>query len=272
MTNSATLEHDPKNQPEPATGDDPRCVPIALDAPIPEGDDCPVTSYTEEEHETWRLMFARQTELLKNGYACEEFLAGLEGLNFPQDRIPLLRDVSRKLESFTKWKLARSPGLLHEKDFFELLARRVFPSTDYIRPRSELDYTPAPDLFHDIYGHCPMIVLPAFANFYSRIGQAAARAEGAVREGLVRIYWFTVEFGLIRAKDGYRVYGNGISSSYGEAKNSLTDAVEKRPFIPDLVAQQPYDIWHMQSVLFVIESFQELEERFDDWAKRNSLL
>ena len=256
---------------DPQTTDDPRCIPITLDAPIEEGDAIAYPTYTAEEHETWRIMYARQRELLPT-HACQEFLDGMEQLKFPDDRIPALRDVSRELDKATKWTLARSPGLLHEKDFFELLARRVFPSTDYIRPRSELDYTPAPDLFHDIFGHCPMITLPSFANFYQRIGQAAAKAEGEVREGLVRIYWFTVEFGLVRQNGKDLIYGNGIASSYAEAKNSLTDAVERRPFIPNMVAQQPYDIWHMQPVLFVIDSFEQLEQSFDDWAKRNGLL
>lgn len=261
-------------EPPPAeveTNDDPRCIPIALDAPIAEGDDIAYPGYTDEEHETWKIMYARQRELLPT-HACAEFLAGMERLKFPEDRIPALSDVSRELKKATNWTLARSPGLLHEKDFFELLARRCFPSTDYIRPRSELDYTPAPDLFHDIFGHCPMITLPSFANFYQRIGQAAAKAEGDVRVGLVRIYWFTVEFGLVRQNGKDLIFGNGIASSYGEAVHALTDSAEKRPFIPELVAQQPYDIWHMQKTLFVVDSFEHLEQSFDAWAKKNGLL
>jgi phenylalanine-4-hydroxylase len=264
-------ENSPVLEPAAQTTDDPRCIPIALDSPIEEGDAIAYPTYTAEEHETWKIMYARQRDLLPT-HACKEFLDGMEKLKFPEDRIPALRDVSRELDKATGWKLARSPGLLHEKDFFELLARRVFPSTDYIRPRKELDYTPAPDCFHDIFGHCPMIMLPAFANFYQRIGQAAANAVGDVREGLVRIYWFTVEFGLVRQGGKDLIYGNGIASSYGEAKNSMTAAVEKRPFIPEKVAAQPYDIWHFQPVLFVVDSFEHLESSFDDWAKRNGLV
>ncbi len=253
------------------TNDDPRCVPITLTAPIEEGDACPYPNYTAEEHETWKIMYARQRALLPT-HACAEFLAGMEQLRFPEDRIPALADVSRDLKKATNWTLARSPGLLHEKDFFELLARRCFPSTDYIRPRSELDYTPAPDCFHDIFGHCPMITLPAFANFYQRIGQAAAKAEGDVRVGLVRIYWFTVEFGLVHQNGKDLIYGNGIASSYGEAIHSLGSEVERRPFVPERVAEQPYDIWHMQKTLFVVDSFEHLEQSFDAWAKKNGLL
>ncbi len=253
--------------------DDPRCVPMELDGPIPEGPEIEYPEYSPEEHETWKILYARQRELIP-GRACQEYIDGLQMLNLPEDRIPALRDVSAVLEKTTGWKLTRSPGLLHEKDFFERLARRVFPATDYMRPRHEMDYTPAPDLFHDVFGHTPMIVHQSFANFFQRIGQAAAseNAVGDVRVGLVRIYWFTVEFGLIQTPGGLRIYGNGITSSYGEVQHSLTNEVEKRPFIPEKVAQQGYDIWHMQPVLFVIDSFEQLEGGFEDWAKSHRLL
>ncbi|MBV9126455.1 MAG: phenylalanine 4-monooxygenase [Verrucomicrobia bacterium] len=269
---NATAETDPKAETATST-DDPRCVPIALDGPIPEGDEIPYPNYSVEEHDIWRTLYARQRKLLP-GRACQEYIDGLELLKLPEDRVPALRDVSRVLEKATGWKLTRSPGLLHEKDFFERLARRVFPATDYVRPRHELDYTPAPDLFHDVFGHTPMIVHESFANFFQKIGQAAAseNAVGDVRLGLVRIYWFTVEFGLINTPQGLRIYGNGITSSYGEVQHSLTDAVEKRPFIPEKVAQQEYDIWHMQPVLFVIDSFEQLERGFEHWAKSHRLL
>lgn len=252
---------------------DPRCQPIALDGPIPEGDQIAYPDYSAEDHDVWKTLYARQRELLP-GRACQEYIDGLAMLKLPEDRVPALRDVSAVLDRATGWRLTRSPGLLHEKDFFERLARRVFPSTDYVRPRHELDYTPAPDLFHDVFGHAPMIVHRSFADFFQQIGQAAnsPNAVGDVRLGLVRIYWFTVEFGLIDTPEGLRIYGNGITSSYAEVRHSLTDAVEKRPFIPDEVAKQEYDIWHMQPVLFVVESFQQLENGFGEWAKRHRLL
>jgi phenylalanine-4-hydroxylase len=251
---------------------DPRCIPMKLDAPIPEGREIPYPNYSDEEHQTWKELYERQVQLLP-GRACDEYLEGLELLELPTERIPALAEVSAKLDAATGWNLARSPGLLDERDFFERLGRRVFPSTDYIRPRHEMDYTPAPDIFHDVFGHTPVIMQPSFANFFQKIGEAAANAEpGPDRVGLVRIYWFTVEFGLIRQRDGLRIYGNGITSSYGEVQHSLTDAVEKRPFDPDKIAQQEYDIWHFQPVLFVIDSFEQLEEGFYDWARRKGFL
>ena len=270
---AAAAALDAPQSPAADAHDDPRCVPIALDGPIPEGSEIEYPNYSAEEHEMWKILYARQRKLLP-GRACQEYIDGLQLLSLPEDRVPALRDVSAVLEKATGWKLTRSPGLLHEKDFFERLARRVFPATDYVRPQHEMDYTPAPDLFHDVFGHAPMIVHESFANFFQRIGQAAASANavGDVRLGLVRIYWFTVEFGLISTSDGMRIYGNGITSSYGEVQHSLTDAVEKRPFVAEKVAQQEYDIWHMQPVLFVIDSFEQLESGFENWAKGYGLL
>jgi phenylalanine-4-hydroxylase len=252
-------------------GDDPRCVPVKLDGPAPEGDDIAYPDYTDEEQETWKILYGRQLQLLA-GRACREFLDGIELIGFPEDRIPRLADVGRVLQESTNWQVARVPGLLFEGDFFSRLARRVFPSTDYIRRREELDYTPAPDCFHDIFGHTPMITNPQFADFYQKIGQASLHAGGPFRRRLERIYWFTVEFGLIDTAEGLRIYGNGILSSYAESQYSLTDKVEKRPFDLSQIAEQDYDVWHMQDLLYVIESFEQLEREFCDWAKSNSLL
>jgi phenylalanine-4-hydroxylase len=252
-------------------GSDPRCVPIKLTGPIPTGDECGYPRYTPDEQSIWRILYARQESLLP-GRAADEFLHGLRLLGLEHDRIPALADVSRKLERLTGWRIARTPGLLAAEDFFGHLARRIFPCTDYLRGRDELDYTPAPDCFHDIFGHTPMIVHPRFADFYQKIGQAAlACGDPVTMEELTRIYWFTVEFGLIRNPGGPRIYGNGIISSFGETQHSLTDQVAKEPYTPERLARQTYDIWHFQDTLFVIESFDELETEFDRWAKDRRL-
>ncbi len=252
-------------------GDDPRVTPIKLDGPAPEGNDIVYPDYSPEEHETWKILFDRQRKLLP-GHACQEYLDGMAMMEFPEDRIPYLGDVGGVLMKATNWQVARVPGLLFEGDFFSRLARRVFPSTDYIRPRHELDYTPAPDLFHDIFGHTPMITNPAFANFYQKIGEASMKAEGYNRRRLERIYWFTVEFGLISTAEGMRIYGNGIISSYAETRHSLTDQVKKLPFDLEKMSEQEYDVWHMQPLLFVIDSFEQLEHGFYRWAEKNGLL
>lgn len=270
MTSPASNASTPApDHPEtPTDGSDPRCLPIKLTGPIPVGDEIHYPDYTAEQHAVWRELYARQAGLLP-GRAADEYLAGLAALDLDREHIPALAEVSRTLEHATGWRLARTPGLLDAHDFFSHLARRIFPCTDYVRGRAELDYTPAPDCFHDIFGHTPMIMHPRFADFYQRIGEAAlACKDGATEEGLTRIYWFTVEFGLVKNRDGLRIYGNGILSSFGETQHSLTAEVRKRPFDPDLVAATPYDIWHFQEKLFVIESFDELGDAFDAWVKR----
>ncbi len=252
-------------------GEDPRVVPLRLDGAVPEGDAIAYPDYSQEDQETWRILYRRQRALL-SGRACEEYLEGLELMGFPEGRIPALRDAARVLHRATRWQLARIPGLLHERDFFAFLARRVFPSTDYLRPREELDYTPAPDLFHDLFGHTPLITLPAFADFYQEVGRAALTAEGTSRRRIERFYWFTVEFGLIHTTAGLRIYGNGILSSSREVQHSLTDAVSVRPFDPARIVEQDYDVWHLQPVLFAIDSFEQLQQGFRAWAGREGLL
>jgi phenylalanine-4-hydroxylase len=248
---------------------DPRCAPIKLTAPIPIGDAIDYPGYTDDEHAVWGELFRRQSDLLP-GRAADEFLTGLKALDLPRDRVPALAEVSRKLFAATRWRVARAPGLLDAHDFFSHLAQRVFPCTAYVRARNELDYTPAPDCFHDIFGHTPMIMHPRFADFYQRIGEAAlACKDPKIEEGLTRIYWFTVEFGLVKNRAGLRIYGNGILSSFGETQHSLTDKVLRRPFDPDEVAATPYDIWHFQDTVFVIDSFDHLASAFDDWVKRH---
>jgi phenylalanine-4-hydroxylase len=243
-------------------------VPVKLSGSIPVGDEIAYPRYTAEQHAVWRELYARQAQLLP-GRAADEFITGLAALDLDQTQIPALADGSRKLKAATGWRIARTPGLLDAHDFFSHLARRIFPCTDYVRARAELDYTPAPDCFHDIFGHTPMIMHPRFADFYQRIGQAALRSPTpAVEEELTRIYWFTVEFGLVKNGDALRIYGNGIISSYAETQHSLTDKVAKRPFDPDIVAATPYDIWHFQDVLFAIESFDHLGDAFDSWVGR----
>ncbi len=262
------------SRPETTTpdGSDPRCIPHKLTAPLPVGAECVYPAYTPDEQDVWRTLYARQAGLLP-GRAADEFLTGLAALQLDRERIPSLAAVSRRLQAATGWQIARTPGLLDAHDFFGYLARRIFPCTDYIRGRGELDYTPAPDCFHDIFGHTPMIMHPRFADFYQKIGQAAlACTDPAVEEGLTRIYWFTVEFGLVKNPGGLRIYGNGIISSSGETLHSLTGKVEKRPFVPEKTAAQAYDIWHYQDVLWTVDSFDQLEAEFVRWARAKRLL
>jgi phenylalanine-4-hydroxylase len=250
---------------------DPRCIPHDLDGPPPIGDEIAPPVYPAGDHETWNFLFRRQMELLP-GRASDTFLRGVETLGLTDDGIPALRDLSRALDRATGWQVARIPGLLHERDFFGLMADRKFPSTDYIRGKEELDYTPAPDMFHDIFGHMPTLTEPDFADFYQLFGKAALDAKGVDRQSLERFHWFTVEFGLIRETDGLRIFGAGIMSSKGEVLHALSENVEHRPFTPEGVIGQDYDVWHLQPILFVLDSFEQLVSEFTAWAKSRRLL
>jgi len=230
----------------------------------------PIPSYTPEQHETWSLMYQRQEEVLPN-HASTEFLKALSDLGLPKDRIPSLREVDQKLKEATGWRIARVEGLVPEKEFFECLAQKLFPCTDFIRERSELNYTPSPDMFHDLFGHCPLITNKTFAEFYEYFGRAALNANREQLTALQRIYWFTVEFGLIANSEGTRIYGSGILSSVGEVPYSLGPKVRRHPFDFEKVVKQEYEIFHMQEDLFVIDSFEHLLQGFKEWCVQNAL-
>jgi phenylalanine-4-hydroxylase len=231
----------------------------------------PVPAYTEEDHGTWAIMHKRQLETLP-GRASPEYLEGLKKLNLPATRIPKLLDVSAALQRTTGWRLTRVDGLVPEKEFFECLSQKLFPCTDFIRGRHELEYTPSPDMFHDIFGHIPLIMNQTFANFYEFFGKVALHANPEQLVKLQRIYWFTVEFGLIKSKEGLRIYGSGILSSVGEVLYSLSDKVKVHSFDYKKVGDQYFEIHHMQEDLFAIDSFDALLKGFKEYAKKEKLV
>ncbi|MDX2127493.1 MAG: phenylalanine 4-monooxygenase [Chloroherpetonaceae bacterium] len=249
---------------------DPRCIPQHLGTDVPIGEEIKTPNYTESEHLTWKSLYQRQEKILPHR-ACDAFLNGVHTLEMSSESIPSLRELSRKLDSMTGWKVARVPGLLHEKDFFELLSERIFPSTDYIRGDNELKYTPAPDCFHDIFGHMPMLTNPDFADFYQHFGKVALHAMGHQRVALERLHWFTVEFGLIRSENGLRIFGSGILSSAEEVEHSLSNSVIVKPFETKGITSQDYDVWHLQPILFAIDSFEQLKQGFQNWAFNEKL-
>lgn len=251
-------------------GVDPRCIPQRLTEDAPVGRDIIAPAYSDEHNSNWNYLFNRQMGLLP-GRAGQAFLDGVQILGMSDSGVPRLSDLSDALEAVTQWRVARIPGLLHEKDFFELLCRRTFPSTDYIRESKELDYTPAPDCFHDMFGHMPMLTHPAVADFYHLFGQSALHATGMQRTHLERLHWFTIEFGLVRQKDGMRVFGAGINSSKDEIMHALSDEVEVIPFSLERVIEQDYEVWHLQPILFALDSFDQLVDEFRFWTSEQGL-
>lgn len=247
------------------------CQATQVTNTLPVGEGCVYPLYTEAEHQRWRTLVARQ-EVLLPGRAADEFLSGVDALALRGDRIPALADVSRKLQAYTGWRIARSPGLLSAEDFFTYLAQRVIPCTDFLRGAHEPSYAMVPDCFHDIFGHAPMLVHPHFADFHEKVGQAAIKCrDPLLREGLVRIYRYTVEFGLIQGPQCPRIYGSRILSSDEGTQHSLSGHARIWPFLPGVAATLPVDAGAVPKRLFVIHSFAELEAEFDAWAHRNGL-
>jgi phenylalanine-4-hydroxylase len=260
-----------KAQEEAGDDVDPRTIPQKLEEDPPIGDEIEYPDYSDEDNETWRILVERQMEQLP-GRACNAYMNGQEKLQIESDRIPSLANLSRRLEDATGWKVAKVPGLIHEKDFFELLSDRIFPSTNYVRGRDELNYTPAPDCFHDIFGHMPMLTQPDFADFYQLFGQAALNGEGAIRPKLEAFHWFTVEFGLLMEDGDERIFGAGIVSSNEEVTHALSDEVEKVPFDPETLVNTDYEVYHLQDKLFVMDSFEQLLDGFKRWTTKHGLL
>lgn len=228
-----------------------------------------MSRYGPQDHEVWRLLYQRRMEHLEK-VACGAYLHGLRAVGLQKDAVPELREVNRRLSALTGWTAVPVAGFLHPQLFFRCLAQRRFPTTVSVRPLSQLDYLPEPDIFHDVFGHVPMHADPVFAEFLYRYGVLAARAESEEqREALGRLFWYTVEFGLIRERGEIKVYGSGLISSHADCQNALADSCERLPFSVDAVLARSVDPHHIQPVLFVIESFEELFEavespRFQD--------
>jgi phenylalanine-4-hydroxylase len=215
--------------------------------------------YSEEEHAIWRLLFERQQRLLV-GRACREYLEGLRRLGVAADGIPDFRRLSDILDRATGWRIVAVPGLVPDDVFFAHLARRRFPSTCFIRRRDQLDYLQEPDVFHDVCGHVPLLMNSVFADYMQAYGKGGLKALGLGHlQHLARLYWYTVEFGLITTEECLRIYGSGILSSAGESIYSLEDPRPLRlRFDLRRIMRTRYRIDDYQQVYFVIHDFQEL--------------
>ncbi len=214
--------------------------------------------WTDEENLVWHDLILRQNDIIQNR-ACDEYLVGLQLLDFSENRIPQLEDVSTILRQQTGWEIAPVPALIPFSKFFELLADKKFPCATFIRSREEFDYLQEPDIFHEIFGHTPLLTNQYFADFthaYGKLGLAASKED---RVFLARMYWFTVEFGLIQRPEGLRIYGGGILSSPGETLYALeSDKALRKPFELVDVFRTPYRIDIMQPIYFFINEMKDL--------------
>lgn len=250
----------------------------------------PYELYSEENHETWRRLYARIQPLWRR-YANEHFLHGVENLAFRSGRIPKLTEVNRFLRPLTGFQAKAVSGYVPAFTFFDCLRNREFPTTITIRALDSLDYLPEPDIFHDVAGHVPMHTDKAFAEALVRFGDCAhtaaelaapirdpheqTRTLSSIIRAMARFFWFTVEFGLMRSRDGLKVYGSGLLSSYGEMQHSIESAnVRRAPIDLDWAVNQSFEIDHYQPLLFIVDSFDHLFELVDTlerWMRRGKL-
>jgi phenylalanine-4-hydroxylase len=216
---------------------------------------------TPQEHGVWRTLFERQASLLQ-GRATPEFLDGVRRLSIAADGIPDFRRLSDVLGRQTGWQIVAVPGLVPDDVFFGHLAERRFPATNFIRRPEQMDYLQEPDVFHDVFGHVPLLVNPVFADYMQAYGKGGLKALGLHSlDHLARLYWFTVEFGLIRRPEGLRIYGSGILSSKGESIWCLDDPGPNRiAFDLMRIMRTRYRIDDFQETYFVIDSFDQLFE------------
>jgi phenylalanine-4-hydroxylase len=264
--------------------------------------------YTPADHDVWHDLFERRWTVLEQQVS-RQFIEGMKILRLTADRIPLLDDtvltrdiqvaggrtlakgtklegINRFLKAQSDWASYGVPGYLPAKAFFACLAQREFPTTVLIRPREVMDYLPEPDIFHDVFGHVPLHALRVFADFLQTYGKAALLCEDPVHiERLGRLFWFTVEFGLIKEDGKVKVYGSGLVSSHGESAYSLKgqwerpshkgaepcstrDIPEWRPFDLERICDTPFEIDHFQPIYYVLESFEQLRDAMNEYAEQ----
>jgi phenylalanine-4-hydroxylase len=216
-------------------------------------------AYTPTEHGVWDTLYERQAALLP-GRAAHPFLKGLEALDLHRGGIPDFARINPELRRLTGWTVVAVPGLVPDDVFFDHLANRRFPAGQFIRKPDQLDYLQEPDIFHDVFGHVPMLTDPVFADYMAAYGKGGQRALGLGQlHNLARLYWYTVEFGLIETPSGARIYGAGIVSSHAESIFALDDPSPNRlGFELERVMRTPYRIDDFQQVYFVIPSLQAL--------------
>jgi phenylalanine-4-hydroxylase len=221
--------------------------------------------YTAEDHQVWKILFERQIKNLPP-VATREYLLGIERVGFVADRIPDFEEVNRRLKPLTGWQLHVVPGLIPNREFFELMSNRNFCATTWLRTMEQLDYLQEPDMFHDVFGHIPLLTNVPLCNFLAELSRIALRfvENEHVIELISRVYWFTVEFGLIREEGKLRIYGAGILSSVGETRYALGDIPIRLPYNVRQLLDTPYIKEKFQEKYFVIDSYEQLYGSVDE--------
>jgi len=226
------------------------------------------SAYTEEQHGVWAELVSRVLPEVEK-HAAREYLDGFEIIGLQRDRLPNLKAVSARLQPRTGWNSTPVSGFLPAPALFEMLAARRFPTTTWLRSRESLEYTPEPDIFHDVFGHVPMHAHRVFADFLQHYGRVCAdMADQEVLEKLGRLFWYTVEFGLIRQRNEIKVYGSGLISSHGECINVIEGHCAVRNFTLDEVLSTPVKVDEFQKLLFAVNSFDQVYEAMHEAEQR----
>jgi len=225
-------------------------------------------AYTPEQHAVWAELVRRRRPQI-DLHACRAYLEGYEILGLEDDRLPNLKAVTSRLKPRTGWSSTPVSGFLPSDAFFEMLDARMFPTTTWLRSRDSLEYTPEPDIFHDVFGHVPMHTHPVFADFLQHYGSVCAKIKDKdTLERLCRLFWYTVEFGLIREDGTIKVYGSGVISSHGESTNVIEGGCEVRKFSLEEVLNTPVKVDRIHSRLFAIDSFEQIYEAMHEAERR----
>jgi len=228
------------------------------------------SAYTEEQHGVWAELVGRALPELER-HAAQEYLDGFEMIGLKKDRLPDLESISKRLEPRTGWNSTPVSGFLPAPAFFEMLAARRFPTTTWLRSRNSLEYTPEPDIFHDVFGHVPMHAHRIFADFLEHYGRVCASiSDSATLEKLGRLFWYTVEFGVIRQRGEIKAYGSGLISSHGECMNVIEGHCAIHEFSLDEVLLTPVKVDELHKVLFAVSNFDEIYEAMHE-AERHAL-
>jgi phenylalanine-4-hydroxylase len=225
-------------------------------------------AYTPQQHGVWAELVGRVLPELEE-HAAQEYLDGLKIIGLEKDRLPNLESISARLAPRTGWNSTPVSGFLPAPAFFEMLSLRCFPTTTWLRSRESLEYTPEPDIFHDVFGHVPMHAHAVFADFLEYYGRVcAATSDAAVLEKLGRLFWYTVEFGVIRQGNAIKVYGSGLISSHGECQNVIDGHCAIHDFSLDEVLDTPVKVDELHHLLFAVSSFDQIYEAMHEAERR----
>ena len=224
--------------------------------------------YTPEQHAVWSELGLRRLPQVQQ-YACREYLEGYDLIGLRSDRLPDLSSITQKLKPCTGWSASAVSGFLPADAFFEMLAARMFPTTTWLRSRDSLAYIPEPDIFHDVFGHIPMLAHRVFADFVQHYGSVCAQIrDQEALERLGRLFWYTVEFGVIRHGGEIKIYGSGVISSHGESTNVIERGCRIEDFDLNTILETPVKVDELQKVLFAIENFEQIYDAMHEAERR----